>query len=40
MVKTSDRFTYVQMNTKLVDDAERKLDLDLFMVVQKRYEKD
>ena len=28
------------MNTKLIDDAERKLDLDIFMVVQKKYEKD
>ena len=40
MVKTSDRFTDGQLNTNLVDDAEWKLDLDLFMVVQKNYEKD
>ena len=40
MVKTSDRFTYRKLNTKLVDDAKWKLDLDLFMAVQKKYEKD
>ena len=40
MVKTSDRFTDRQLNTKLVDNAEWKLDLDLFMVVQKKYEKE
>ena len=40
MVKTSDRFTNVQLNTKLVYNAEWKLDLDMFMVVQKKYEKD
>ena len=40
MVETSDRFTNGQLNTKIVDDAEWKLDLDLFMVVQKKYEKD
>ena len=40
MVKTSDRFTDGQLNTKLVDNAEWKLDLDLFMVVQKNFEKD
>ena len=34
MVKTSDRFTGGQLNTKLVDKAEWKLDLDLFMVLQ------
>ena len=33
MVKTSDRFTNGQLNTKLVNDAEWKLDLDLFMIV-------
>ena len=38
MVKTSDRFTNGQINTKLVDEAKWKLDLDLFMVVQKKYE--
>ena len=40
MVETSDQFTDGQLNTKLVDDAECKLDLDLFMVVQKKYKKD
>ena len=40
MVKTSDRFTDGQLNTNLVDDSEWKLDLDLFMVTQKKYEKD
>ena len=40
MAKTSDRLTDGQLNTKLVDDAEWKLDLDLIMVVQKKYEKD
>ena len=40
MVKTSDRFTNEHLNTKLVNDAKWKLDLDLFMVVQKKYEKD
>ena len=39
MVDTSDWFTNRQINTKLVDDAEWKLDLDLFMFVQKNYEK-
>ena len=39
MVETSDRFTNGQLNTKLVDDAKWKLDLDLFMVVQKKYDK-
>ena len=39
MVETSDRFTYGKINIKLVDDAEWKLDLDLLMVVQKKYEK-
>ena len=33
MVETSDRFTDGQLNTKLVDDAEWKLDLYLVMVV-------
>ena len=37
MVETSDRFTDGQLNTKLVNDAERKPDLDLFMAVQKKY---
>ena len=36
MVKTSDRFTDVRLNTKFVDDTKWKLDLDLFMVVQKK----
>ena len=40
MVETSDRFTDGQLNTKLVDDAEWKLDLDMFMVLQKNYVKD
>ena len=40
MVETRDQFTDGQMNTKLFDDAEWQLDLDLFMVVQKNYEKD
>ena len=40
MVETSDRFTDRHLNTKLVDDAEWKLELDLFMVVQNNYEKD
>ena len=40
MVKTSDRFTDGQLNTNLVDNAKWKLDLDLFMVVQKNYEKE
>ena len=39
MVKTSDQFNYGQLNTKFVDDAEWKLDLDLFLVVQKKYDK-
>ena len=39
MVKTSDRFTDGKLNTKLVDDAKCKLDLDLFMVIQKKYKK-
>ena len=38
MVETSDRFTDGQLNTKPVDDAKLKLDLDLFMVVQKKYD--
>ena len=33
MVETSDCFTDGQMNTKLVDTAKWKLDLDLFMVL-------
>ena len=33
MVDTSDRFTNGHLNINLVDDAEWKLDLDLFMVV-------
>ena len=40
MVKTSDRFTNVQLNTKLVNDAKWKPDLDMFMIVQKKYKKD
>ena len=40
MVETSDRFTDIQLNIKLVKDSEWKLDLDLFMVVKKKYEKD
>ena len=40
IVETSDRFTNGQLNTKILDDAKWKLDLDLFMVVQKKYEKD
>ena len=40
MVDTRDRFTDGHLNIKLVDDAEWKLDLDLLMVVQKKYEKD
>ena len=40
MVETSDRFTNGKLNTMLVDGAEWKLDLDLFMVVHKKYEKD
>ena len=40
MVETSDRFKNGQLNTKLVDNAEWKLDLDMFMVVQKKYDKD
>ena len=40
MVKTSDQFTDGQLNIKLVDDVEWKLDLYLFMVAQKNYEKD
>ena len=40
MVKTIGRFADGQLNTKLVDDAEWRLDLDLFMVLQKNYEKD
>ena len=40
MVKTSDRFTDRQLNTKLVDNSEWKIDLDLFMIIQKRYKKD
>ena len=40
MVETSDRFTNGQLKTKLVDDAEWKLDLYLFMVLQNKYEKD
>ena len=38
--KTSDRFNNGQVNTKLVNDAEWKLDLDLFIFAQKKYEKD
>ena len=37
MIDTSDRFTDGQLNTKLVDDAKWKLDLDLLMVIQKKY---
>ena len=37
--KISDRFTGRQLDTKLVDDAKWKVDLDLFMVVKKKYEK-
>ena len=40
MVETSNRFTDRQFNIKLVDNAEWKLDLDLFMIIQKKYEKD
>ena len=40
MVKTSDRFTDGQLNIKLVEDVEWKLYLDMFMVVQEKYEKD
>ena len=40
MVKTSDQFTDGQLNIKLVDDVEWKLDLYLFMVAKKNYEKD
>ena len=40
MVDTRDRFTDGHLNIKLVDDAEWKLDLDLLMAVQKKYEKD
>ena len=40
MVKTSNQFTNGKLNIKLVDDAEWKLDLDIFRVVQKKYEKD
>ena len=40
MVETSDRFTDGQLNTNLVDNSKWKLDLDLFMIVQKKYEKD
>ena len=40
MVKTIGRFADGQLNTKLVDDAEWRLDLDLFMVLQNNYEKD
>ena len=40
MVETSDWFTNGRLNTKLVEKSEWKLDLDLFMVVQKKYEKD
>ena len=40
MVETSDRFTDGKLNTKLVDDAEWKLDLYPFMVVQKKYDND
>ena len=40
MVETSDRFIVVQLNTKLVDNAEWKIDLDLFRVLQKKYKKD
>ena len=39
MVETSDRFTDGQLNIKLVDNANLKLDLDLFMVVKKKYKK-
>ena len=39
MVKTSDCFTNGQLNAKLIYNAKWKLDLDLFMVVQKKYEK-
>ena len=34
------RFRMEQFNIKLVDDARWKLDLDLFMFIQKKYEKD
>ena len=40
MVETSDRFTEKQLNTKIVNNTKWKLDLDLFMVVQKKYKKD
>ena len=40
MVETSDRFTCGQLNNKLIDNAQWKLDLDLFIVVHKKYEKD
>ena len=33
MVETSNWFTNGQMNTKVIDNAEWILDLDLFMVV-------
>ena len=39
MVETSDRFTKGHLNTKLFDDTEWKLDLNLFVFVQKKYEK-
>ena len=39
MFETSDWFTDGQLNTKLVDDAEWKIDLELFMVVQKKNKK-
>ena len=40
MVETSDRFTDRKINIKFVDNSKWKIDLDLFMVVQKKYEKD
>ena len=40
MADTNDRFTDVQLKIKLGDGAKWRLDLDLFMVVQKKYQKD
>ena len=40
VVKTSDRLTNVQLNTKLEEKSKWKVDLDLFMIVQQKYEKD
>ena len=39
MVETSNQFTDGKMNIKLVDDTEWKFDLDMFIVIQKKYEK-